>query len=48
MSENEMSFGDYIESIRKSKRKSIRQTAFAIGEFPPNSIVKWKKTIELR
>ena len=34
MSENEISFGEYIESIRKNKRKSIRQTAFAIGVSP--------------
>lgn len=31
MSENEMSFGEYIEFLRKSRRKSIRQTAIAIG-----------------
>ena len=34
MSEKEMNFGEYIESIRKSKRKSIRQTAIAIGVSP--------------
>lgn len=34
MSENEMSFGEYIEFIRKSKRKSLRQTAVAIGVSP--------------
>ena len=34
MSIKEMSFGEYIESIRKSKRKSLRQTAIAIGVSP--------------
>lgn len=34
MSENEMSFGEYIEFIRKSRRKSLRQTAIAIGVSP--------------
>ena len=34
MSENEMSFGEYIEFLRRSKRKSIRQTAIAIGVSP--------------
>ncbi len=34
MSENEMSFGEYIEFIRKSRRKSLRQTAAAIGVSP--------------
>ena len=34
MSENDMSFGEYIEAIRRSKRKSLRQTAFAIGVSP--------------
>lgn len=34
MSENEMSFGEYIESIRRVKRKSLRQTALAIGVSP--------------
>ena len=34
MSVNEMSFGEYIESIRREKRKSIRQTAIAIGVSP--------------
>ena len=34
MSENEMSFGEYIESIRRGKRKSLRQTALAIGVSP--------------
>ena len=34
MSEKEMCFGEYIESIRREKRKSIRQTALAIGVSP--------------
>lgn len=34
MNENEMSFGEYTEFIRKSRRKSIRQTAAAIGVSP--------------
>ena len=34
MSENDMSFGEYIEFIRKSRRKSLRQTAGAIGVSP--------------
>lgn len=34
MSENEMNFGEYIEYLRKTKRKSIRQTALAIGVSP--------------
>ena len=31
MSENEMTFGEYIESIRRRKRKSIRQVANEMG-----------------
>ena len=34
MNEEEMSFGEYIEFIRKTKRKSLRQTAIAIGVSP--------------
>lgn len=34
MKENEMSFGEYIEFIRKTRRKSLRQTATAIGVSP--------------
>ena len=34
MSIDEMNFGDYLEFIRKSKRKSLRQTAIAIGVSP--------------
>ena len=34
MGENEMSFGKYIEFIRKSRRKSLRETAKAIGVSP--------------
>ena len=34
MSIDEMNFGDYLEYIRKSKRKSLRQTAIAIGVSP--------------
>ena len=34
MSTDEMNFGDYLEFIRKSKRKSLRQTAIAIGVSP--------------
>ncbi len=30
MSESEMSFGEYIESIRKSRRNSLCKTAKAI------------------
>ena len=29
-----MSFGEYIESIRKTRRQSLRKTAFAIGISP--------------
>ena len=34
MNEEEMTFGEYIEFIRKTKRKSLRQTAIAIGVSP--------------
>ena len=34
MSTDEMNFGDYLEFIRRSKRKSLRQTAIAIGVSP--------------
>ena len=34
MSIDEMNFGDYLEFIRKNKRKSLRQTAIAIGVSP--------------
>ena len=34
MSIDEMNFGDYLEFIRKSKKKSLRQTAIAIGVSP--------------
>ena len=34
MNENEMSFGEYLEFIRRSRRKSMRQTAKAIGVSP--------------
>ena len=34
MSENEMSFGEYIEFIRTSRRKSLRETARSIGVSP--------------
>ena len=34
MSEKKLNFGEYIESIRRSKRKSLRQTAIAIGVSP--------------
>ena len=34
MNENEMSFGEYIEFIRKSRRKSLSKTAKAIGVSP--------------
>ena len=34
MSIEEMNFGDYLEFLRKNKRKSLRQTAIAIGVSP--------------
>ena len=34
MSSAGMSFGEYIESIRKTRRQSLRKTAFAIGISP--------------
>ncbi len=34
MSSAGMSFGEYIESIRKARRQSLRKTAFAIGISP--------------
>ena len=34
MNINEMSFGDYIESIRLASGKSLRETAKAIGISP--------------
>ena len=34
MNEEEMSFGEYIEIIRKTKRKSLRQPDIAIGVSP--------------
>jgi transcriptional regulator with XRE-family HTH domain len=34
MGSNEMSFGDYIESIRMASGKSLRETAKAIGVSP--------------
>ena len=34
MSSEGMSFGEYIESLRKAKRLSLRKTAFAIGVSP--------------
>ena len=34
MSSEGMSFGKYIESIRKARRQSLRKTAFAIGISP--------------
>ena len=34
MNENEMGFGEYTEFIRTSRRKSLRETARAIGVSP--------------
>ena len=34
MNENDMSFGEFIEFIRTSRRKSLRETAKAIGISP--------------
>ena len=34
MAIDEMNFGDYLEFLRKNKRKSLRQTAIAIGVSP--------------
>ncbi len=34
MSTNDMSFGKYIESIRTARRRSLRETAKAIGVSP--------------
>ena len=34
MGANGMSFGKYIESIRTARRKSLRETAKAIGVSP--------------
>ena len=34
MSIEEMNLGDYLEFLRKNKRKSLRQTAIAIGVSP--------------